>query len=230
VSYPDFEAVDKLVHEACAERGFVRTDPSGQEVIDDEPMKHAVYDVMTERHVVDDPKQMRKGAVTQHELYATIFPNGPGSTRQPDSEEEAEARNRLVRKLWGLTNAGASGYVNKRVEAEGLSLVMCEAPVARTYRSEETGGRKPTTEAGRFLTDHPELIATHSTLPRAAKLVKAAEAVAKHMQMATRRHPELAAVVQRQISSALTQTRATLAPVTTAKAALAAARSDEDEE
>ena len=228
MSYPDMEAVDKLVHEACASKGFVYTDRSGQELIDDEAIKAAVYDVMTQDHVVDEPRDMTKGAITQHELYGAIFPGGPGANRQPASDEEGLARDYLSRKVWGWTNTGVSGYVNKRVEAEGMSLIMCEAPVARTYRSDETGRKKPTTESGRFLTDHPDLISAHSTLPRSAKLIKAAEAVAKHASMAVRRHPELTSTVATQIRGALKQSQAALASSTTKTPALTENSQDED--
>jgi hypothetical protein len=228
MSYPDLEAVDKLVHEACASKGFVYTDRSGEELIDDELMKAAVYEVMLQDHVVDEPGDMTKGAITQHELYVAIFPNGPGANRQPVTEEDSLARDRLSRKLWGWTNTGVTGHVNKRVEAEGMSLIMCEASVARTYRSEETGRRKPTTESGRFLTDHPDLIATHSTLPRAAKLIKAAEAVAKHAGMVVRRHPELNSTVATQIRGALKQSQAALSSSTTKSPALTEASSQDD--
>ncbi len=228
MSYPDMEAVDKLVHEACASKGFVYTDRSGEELIDDEAIKAVVYDVMTQDHVVDEPRDMTKGAITQHELYGAIFPGGPGANRQPATEEERLARDYLSRKVWGWTNTGVSGYVNKRVEAEGMSLIMCEAPVARTYRSDETGRKKPTTESGRFLTDHPDLISAHSTLPRAAKLIKAAEAVAKHAAMAVRRHPELNDTVARQIRGALKQSQAALSSSTSKAPALNEAPQQDD--
>jgi hypothetical protein len=65
------------------------------------------------------------------------------------------------------------------------------------------------------------LISSYSTLPSSAKLAKAAEAVSKHMQMAVRRHPELAPTVARQVGTAIKQAQASLAPVSDAKAAAA---------
>lgn len=230
MSYLDYEAKDKLVLEACRAKGFVFTDRSGEERIDFEAMKQETYQVMIDDHVVDDQAQVTKLATTQHELFAAIFPDGPGARRQPASLEEAAARDELARKVWSFVNTGTTGYVNLRVEAEGLTLVMCEAPVARTYQSEETGRRKPVTEPGRFLTDNGDLIATHSTLPKAHKLVKAAEAVAKHMAMATRRHPELTAAVNRQITGAISQSRAALSGVAPAKQSALSATKDEGEE
>lgn len=215
--YPDLVAVEKLVHQACAEAGFVFTDSAGQELVDREALKLAVYQLMVDQHIVDEPRDMTKDAITQHELYEAIFPRGPGARTHPITKEEEVARNQLRRLLWDFTQTGIRGYVNQRVEVEGLSLVMCEAPVGRNYRSEETGRPTPTTVQGRFLTDDPELIATHSTLPRTHKLVKTAEAVAKHAAMATRRHPELSGTVAQQITGALKQTQAALGPVRSRK-------------
>src|SRR5262245_13563507 len=205
MSYPDLEVRDRLVLETLSAAGFVYKDSAGEKEIDDEALMEAVFREMVNNHVVDQPKQMAKTAVTQFELYGVVLPKGPGVSRQPATEEERLARDLLQRKLWGYTNTGITGYVNRRVEAEGFTYVLCEAQVARTYRSEETNRKKPVTEPGRFLTDNDELIEAYSTLPRAEKLVKAAEAVAKHMIMATRRHPGLAAAVARQIRSAVRQ-------------------------
>jgi hypothetical protein len=227
--YPDLDAVDELVHGAFASHGFTNRAPSGEESVDEEALKDAVYTKLLEDHTVSDASNLSEGAITAHELYEAILPKGPGARKQPVSDEESAARNTLLRKLWAYTNTGVTGHCQKRAEAEGHTLVLCEAQVGRTYHSEETGRPRPTTEPGRFFTDHPDLIAAHSTLPSSAKLAKAAEAVSKHMQMALRRHPELAPTVARQVGTALKQAQASLAPVADAKAAaaLSAPRSEE---
>ncbi len=149
----------------------------------------------------------------------------------PRRSKRKLTHDQLSRKLWGYTGTGVTGYCNKRVEAEGLTFVLCEAEVGRTFISEETGRPKPITEPGRFMTDNPDLISQHSTLPRTFKLTKAADAVARHMAMAVRRHPELGPVVARQASAALKQTQTTMASVidTKSAAALSAAVKSEDD-
>lgn len=218
--YPNFDTVDSLVHGAFASHGYVVAGPSGNTQVDEDAVKDAIFQLLINDHVVNDSSRLSEGAITAHELYEAIFPNGPGARRQPEDLEEIEARKILSRKLWGYTNTGVSGHCQKRSEAEGYTYVLCEAKVGRTYRSEETGRPKPTTEIGRFFTDDPELINMHSTLPSTAKLTKAAEAVSKHMQMAVRRHPELAPAVARQVGTAVTQAKAALAPVADARSAL----------
>lgn len=232
MTYPDLTAVDELVHGAFASHGFVISSPSGREMVDEDAVKDAVFQILLNEHVVDDQSKLSEGSITGHELYETVLPDGPGARHQPASLEESEARKVLSRKLWGWTNTGVSGYCQKRSEAEGFSYVLCEAQVGRTYRAEETGRPKPTTETGRFFTDNPDLINMYSTLPSTAKLTKAAEAVSKHMQMAVRRHPELAPAVARQIGTAVKQAQAALAPVADARSAqaLTPPRSDDSDE
>ncbi len=224
--YPDLVAVDALVHGAFASHGFTYTGASGKEMVDEDAVKDAVFQRLISDHVVNDPSKLSDGSITAHELYEAIFPSGPGARKQPANIEEGEARKQLTRKLWGYTNTGATGYCQKRAEAEDYTCVLCEAQVGRTYRSQETGRPKPTTETGRFFTDEPEMISQYSTLPATTKLTKAADSVARHMQMALRRHPELAPAVARQVVTATKQAQASLAPVADAKTApaLSAAR------
>ena len=221
MAYPNMDVVDNLVHDAFASEGYLYSEPSGRETVDEDAVKDAVYTKLLDQHTVNNAAGLSEGAITAHELYEAILPKGPGARQQPMSEEEKIARKQLVSKLWGWTNTGTTGHCQKRAEAEGYSVVLCEAQVGRTYRSEETGRPKPTTETGRFFTDDPELISSYSTLPSSAKLAKAAESVAKHMQMAVRRHPELAPTVARQVGTAVKQAQATLASVSDAKAAAA---------
>ena len=146
MSYPDYEAVDRLVLDTLAAAGFVFTDKAGERQIDHDALREAVYRKMVDEHVVTDPKLVAKGAVTRRELYGAVLPNGPGAGRQPATEVEALAREQLERQLWNFTNTGVTGYVNRRVEVEDLSLIMCEAGVGRTNRSEETGRITATTD------------------------------------------------------------------------------------
>jgi hypothetical protein len=228
--YPNLDAVDELVHGAFASHGYTYTGASGKETVDEDAVKDAVFQRLVSEHVVGDPSKLSDGSITAHELYEAIFPSGPGARQQPANLEEGEARKQLTRKLWGYTNTGTTGYCQKRAEAEDYTFVLCEAQVARTYRSVETGRPKPTTETGRFFTDEPELISQYSTLPSTTKLTKGADSVARHMQMALRRHPELASTIARQVVTATKQAQASLAPVADAKtaAALSAAKPEND--
>ena len=71
----------------------------------------------------------------------------------------------------------------------------------------------------RFFTADPDLIFELSSQPASAKLVRAAEEVSKHLQMNTRRHPELTNRVAKETQSALKRSGAHLAPLTAATSA-----------
>ena len=105
-------------------------------------------------------------------------------------------------------------FTDAKIVTHGINFDIDKA----TIRPESMGTLN---QIKRILTDNPDLIAQHSTLPRTLKLTKAADSVAKHMMMAVRRHPELAPTVARQTGAALKQASAALGPVTDAKAAAA---------
>src|SRR5437868_6861772 len=107
MAYPNYDRVDEIVRETLDSAGYWKS--NGKDEPDNEALKDAVYCRMVEKHVVDDPKQMGKRAVTQQELYAALLPHGPGTTRQPATEEEALARAELKRSLWNFTNTGVTG-------------------------------------------------------------------------------------------------------------------------
>ena len=116
--YPDYHAVDTLVHGVYTSKGFVYTDRNGVEQIDDEMMKDAVYQQLLKDHVVSEPSDVTPNAVTRHELYEAIFPDGPGEGASPRPSKETHPRSAVPEAL-GLTGTGVTGYCNKRVEAEG---------------------------------------------------------------------------------------------------------------
>jgi hypothetical protein len=223
MSYLNLEVAAKLRRDTLEAHGYLYEDRDGKLCEDTPKLKDTVYQRMAGSHVVDIPasnnnpsaKLMAAKAVTADELYAVIFPNAPGVTAPIANLEESRVAGDLKRLVWGYTNTGPTGYVNDRVELEGLTLVMCEAKVSRTKISAETGHSKPVTEIGRFLTDHPKLIEQHSTLNRVLRLVKIAEGTAKHVVMALRRHPEIADNVARQIKLALGQAKNTLGSAST---------------
>ena len=86
---------------------------------------------------------------------------------------------------------------------EGLDYVMVEKKVFRTSRDKSTGTVASSPLTVRFFTSNPELIFELSSQPASLKFVKAAEEAAKHLQMNTRRHPELTTRVAREAQASL---------------------------
>jgi len=207
----DWDAVEAKELEAHRAAGFVARDPSsGAEQINDGEVAEAVYQALATRHVVKSAAGMAKGAVTAHELYAEIFPAGPGATTQPATDEEEHARDNLKSKCWKFATTSATGRVNKRIELEGKTLVLCEAKVARTYDARETAKTTPTKETARFLSDDASLIQLYSLNPVMTRGQKAVGRMARHVGMLTTRHPEVSGAATRQVTNFVKLSSATL--------------------
>ena len=122
-----------------------------------------------------------------------------------------------MRKLWQYVGTRVDAPCQERVEMEGLSYVLCEKKVFRSSRDVSTGTGAPREVAVRFFTSNPDLIFQLSSQPATAKFIKVAEETAKHLQMNTTRHPELASRVAKETKLALNRSAANLASITSGK-------------
>jgi hypothetical protein len=214
----DENLVEQIMAQALIDEGYWYRNRNGQQVADDKHLLQlAVLEAM-QNHVVASGKDLAKNAVTKSELYAEVLPNGPGVTSLPASEEEAEAQRKLMSKVWGFTNTGTSGYVQKSIATTGL--ILCEAKVARHKIIEETGKREPTTDLAKFLTTDHQLILQYYTAPAGAKFAAAARKLENQLGMVASRQPELTAPVARQIAAVVKQAIAAI-PHADVKQALA---------
>lgn len=204
----DTELVERLTAQAMIDHGFFVRNKEDQQVADVKPLRAAVLAAMENNHVVHSNKELTAGAVTKFELYAELFPNGPGIASLPTSLEEEAAQKELTKTVWSLTNTGPTGHVQHNISHSGL--ILCEAQIARTKISQETGKKQPTTEMGRFLTGDAQLILTHYTGPAGAAFVKQARALEKKLGMVATRQPELTQAVARQIQAVVKQAQAAI--------------------
>lgn len=199
----DDELVEKLKAEALIQAGHCVKDDDGTIRASLKMLQFAVLEVVQNQHVVSGKREMAKVAVTQFELYQELLPNAPGVKSLARTPEEQAAQLQLTKTLWGYTNTGTSGFVQKHVASQGL--VLCEARVARTKLNEETGRRQPTTELARFLTADGDLIMTYFTGPAGAAFLRAARKLDAQLGLVSDRRPELAVPVARQLSSVVRQ-------------------------
>lgn len=205
----DRDLVDKIKAEAMIRAGFSTTDDDGTVRSDPKQVQVAVLQSMQENHVVTSKRSLAKQAVTSFELYQEILPQAPGTQSLAHTEEEKVAQTELTKLIWGFTNVGVSGFVQKHVA--GLGLVLCEArDVARTKINEETGKKQPTTENARFLTSDRDLIMTYYTGPAGAAFMRAARKLDAQLGLVADRRPELAAPVARQLSTVVRQAVASI--------------------
>lgn len=200
-------------------RAWTRVDKNGRIVPDDEAAKNFVYTFFRDNVVVNSDGDIVDDALSVDDLYAKTFPKAFGATSEPVDEDQFKAYKGVLRKLWQYAGTGVRGHCQETAEMEGLDFVMVEKKVFRTSRDNSTGNTSPKQVSVRFFTQNPELIYQLSALPATAKLVKAAEETAKHLQMNVVRHPELTSRVARSAKLALQQSSANLAAITAGKPA-----------
>ncbi len=195
---PDYkQLIADRVDEEYARAGFTKDLLDGSKAKDDEKMKARAFEVVSNA-VVTSKADRSKMAVTNGELYAAVFPEGPGT--EPGSADqldyiESEVRAALMRKVWGLTNPGPRGYIQKRL-GDG-SLILCRGTVIRDLDEVH----------GVYVTDEPSLIMEDSLAPQIDKLVRVANDLRVHASMIAVRHPELEQRVTGALSSGFSRVR-----------------------
>ena len=223
------DALEVAKLEIYATRNWTRVDKNGKTVVDDALAKNAVYELFRDNEVINSEAEIVDEGLSQSDLYAKIFPAAPS---EPMDDTRYEAYKQVMRKLWQWSGTGIKGHCQETCEMEGLDYVMVEKRVYRASRDRSSGTTAPTSVVVRFFTSDPDLIFELSSQPTTAKLVKAAEDTAKHLQMNTRRHPELTTRVAKETQLAIKRSTAHLAPLTGAKPADAralSAGSDDDD-
>ena len=200
------DIVQQKIDEQLMAHGY-STVKNGETVPDENAMKRKVFEIV-EKHVVTDKGEKSKNSITNGELYAAAFPNGPGTDPTSNLDnldfEDAEVRERLVRKVWTLTNGGLSGYIQKRLGENGGTLVLCRGQVMR--------GLDPV--PGCFVTDNAALIMSDSLQPQIESLVKKADNLRKHVDMVSVRHPELEGRISQALGLGVQRTIAALPSAT----------------
>lgn len=171
------------VDQQYIEHGFFRVNRAGEKVPDDTTMKVAVYDTVKKR-LAQDRAEVQKNSLSNGELYALTFPHGPGT--DPKSLPTLDDLNRavrkaLMRKVWGLTQPRRTGFIQKRLGAEGTGMVLCRTMSTRGVDDAEVC----------FITDNPDLIMEESVLPQIESLVQKADDLRLHTEMVVSRRPEL---------------------------------------
>lgn len=197
----DPEQIEAMIHDEYARAGFTKQNRDGDIVVDDDAMKARTFELVVKREVTEKSNKS-SNSWTAGELYAAVFPGGPGT--DPKTIDlldfpESEVRAKLVRRVWGLTNPARTGYIQKRLE-EKSKLVLCRAKVMRGL--DEVNGC--------YVTNDAALIMSDSLAPRVEALVKEADNLRAHAQMITNRHPELEQKVVQAIGSGVKRTQAAL--------------------
>lgn len=172
--------------------GYCTTGRDGERHPDERAFQDRVVRILCER-TVRAPSERDALAYTQEELYAAVFPALLGAPAVPDAVRAA-----LTRRIWGLTQATATGHVQRRLE--GSAGVLCRASVRRGERFAD----------GCYVTDDPELILADSLGQMTNQLVAHARGLATELESVLARHPQMRASVQEALDAALARIDATL--------------------
>lgn len=197
--YPDYALVDQIAHDAWRQRGWTY-EKNGADHKNIAALREFVLDLVLSEHVVEEEDDKDSLSFTKGEIYRRTFPDGPGARRQPSSQEEELARDKLATRVWALTNVGYTGHIQKELALHGL--VLCESKVARTRRSaERPHDVAPEAVIGRFATANPDLILRFYTSAQGAAFQRAAIKLERSLAMVTDRRPELLIPVARQLQT-----------------------------
>jgi len=199
------DLISEMVKEQIVLHGFSKK-RKNEDVPDEDAMKQRVYDLITAK-VVSTREEKSKKAFTPGELYAAVFPNGPGADRKQNrdllSTEEEIVRDKLMRKAWNLTNPARTGYIQKRLGQHNKGVVLCRAEIARGLDS----------HIGCFVTDNDDLILNDSLQPQIESLVNKANALRLHSEMIGERRPQLEARMNSALGLGVRRTVAALPSV-----------------
>lgn len=195
------DPVEAIVEQAYLQAGYAVETEASVLVSDPDKMKARAFEIVKDK-VVSDPKHKSAESISQGELYAEVFTHGPGA--DPNSiddlsPEEYEARRKLVRRVWNLTNPGRQGYIQKRLGDQG-TLVLCRTTIMRDLDEVK----------GCYVTDHPDLIMVDSLRPQVEALVQQANNLARHFDMLGARHPELEAQMLGELGTGMRKASAAL--------------------
>lgn len=173
----------------------------------DEPsdlaMREAAFAIAMERCVVKSKSERSKKALTNGEFYSLVFPSGPGAGQEaPDLDPvEEKVLKKLSTAVWGLTQTQRSGFLQRRLEAEESTLVICRCNV---YRKAEPSQAV-------YATDNEALIMEDAVDREIRSLVRRASSLRKDLSMIVERHPKLQAPIAKQLGVELDRIDAELA-------------------
>ena len=146
-------------------------------------MKEAAFRVAMDHCVVTSKAERSRKALTNGEFYSLVFPSGPGAgEKSPELDPVAEdILKKLSGAVWGLTQTQRSGFLQRRLESEETTLVVCRCKV---YRNAEA------TQAV-YATDNETLILEDAVDKEIQALVRRASSLRRDLNMVIERHPKL---------------------------------------
>ncbi len=182
------DEVSARIADAYQAESYVDSDGEPSELARNE----AVYKVIVDSGVVASKNEKGRKALTRGELYTRVFQHGPGAQGGVDDLEPVEraAFDRLVSDVWGLTQTARTGWIQRRLEADDSSLVLCRAKIHRPADK----------LLAVYLTDNESLIMEDAVDKEIKSLVRRASSVRKDLNMILDRHPKLRGNISSQLA------------------------------
>jgi hypothetical protein len=171
--------VKTRMEELVMEGGFSEEDGEGNDVPDWEAFKNEGAVVLT-GHRIDDPDDRAKG-LTAHELLGKVLPDVDVDTTDP---VDNDAWNKLSRRIWGITQPGPTGYVQKQL-AKPFVLI-------RTILIRVAGPKAPAEKVKvAFVTTNDDIIIDDSLTPVIDEVIAGANKIRQQAELIHKRKPEL---------------------------------------
>lgn len=181
------EDVETGIEDAYRQAGYVDDDGEPSDLV----MKEAAYGIVMDRCIAKSKAERSKKALTNGEFYSLVFPNGPGAGEEaphldPVSEKVLK---KLSSTVWGLTQTRRSGFLQRRLEADDSTLVICRCNV---YRNADPAQAV-------YATDNESLIMEDAVDKEIQSLVRRASSLRKDLSMIIERHPKLQGPIAKQL-------------------------------
>lgn len=181
------QEVDAAIEDVYRQEGYVDESDEPSE----SAMKEAAFKVAMKKFVVGSKRERSKKALTNGQFYSLVFPSGPGAgAAMPTLDRVSEeVLKKLSATVWGLTQTRRSGYLQRRLEIEESTLVVCRCQVLRY--AEKTQGV--------YATDNETLIMEDAVDKDIQSLFRRASSLRRDLSMIVERHPKLQAKVTQKL-------------------------------
>jgi hypothetical protein len=181
--------VKSRVDELVIESGFSEEDAEGNDVPDWEAFKNEGAVILT-GHRVDKPSDKAKG-LSAYELLTRVLPDIEVDLTDP---VDKDAWAKLARRIWGITQTGPTGYVQKQL---AKPFVLIQTTVMRI--SDPTTPPEKVKVA--FVTANDDIIIDDSLTPVIDEVIAGASKIRKQAELIHKRKPELGQRITKAIAS-----------------------------
>jgi|GEM_PF-6606876 len=181
------QEVEVAIEDVYRREGYVDESDEPSELA----MKEKAFRVAMKTFVVGSKQERSKKALTNGQFYSLIFPSGPGAGEATPTLDRVseEVLKKLSSTVWGLTQTRRSGYLQRRLETEESTLVVCRCQVLRYAERTQAV----------YATDNETLIMEDAVDKEIQSLFRRASSLRRDLSMVVERHPKLQGKVTKKL-------------------------------